>query len=154
MIYTVHLPRSVFDPVAAADGARFIREGFSWGAFLFGPLWFGYRRSLSGVLIWLAGTLCIMAMARFAGLDPRGAAALLMLFALALGFEAPSILRWSTDRRHFCCVDLVSAMSLEDAETIFLRRWSGRLQALPANSSPPMAPSAHSGLGLFGDEAV
>ncbi len=151
MIYTVHVPRDGFDPVAAAERARFIRDGFSWGAFVFGPFWFIRHGSVIGLAINLTLLGGAFALQRFAGLNQAVLPGLTLLVALFIGFEATSLLRWSTDRRRFSCVDVVSAGNLEEAETHFLRRWASR---------PSMAPLVRTGLapayapmGLFSDEA-
>ena len=151
MIYTVHVPRDAFDPVAAAERARFIRDGFSWGAFVFGPFWFIRHGSVIGLAINLALLGGAFALQRLAGLNPVVLPGLSLLVALFIGIEGSALLRWSTDRRRFNCVDVISAMSREEAEHHFLRRWASRPAMTPAARTG--LASAYAPMGLFSDEA-
>ena len=50
--YTVHVPTGDALPrEAALERAVFVRDGWSWGAFAFGPLWlFWHRHWVSGLI--------------------------------------------------------------------------------------------------------
>ena len=86
---------------------------------------------------------------RFAGLNPALLPVLQILLALFIGFEGPALVRWTVDRKRYRCVDVVSALTREEAEHQFLRRWAGKSSDLRA--ATPVA--AYSTIGLFSDEA-
>ena len=80
-----------------------VKEAFSWGAFLVGPLWFTLHRAWIPAAIHL---FLIVALMRF--LPPRGGPVLLGL-ALAAGLFARDILRWSLDRRGYTLAHVLAA---------------------------------------------
>ena len=85
-----------------------VREGFSWGACVFGPLWlFAHRAWIAGVLV-----LCgwILAAAMPGGLGP----ALMLVLAWATGVFGTDWLRWSLAGRGFTLVHAIAARN-EDA---------------------------------------
>jgi hypothetical protein len=150
MIYTVHVPRDVYDPVVAADRARFIRDGFSWGAFLLGPVWLAWHRSWIGLFLDLVLIALAVLVQRLAGLPATGLPALLLALAVFIGFEGPSLVRASADRRRYRCVDVISAAWREEAEHRFLQR--RHLRPAASQSRPTPTPGGDA-LGLFADEA-
>ena len=153
MIYTVHVPRDAYDPVAAADRARFVKDGFAWGAFFFGPLWLLWQRSILGFLTYLLLAAALFGLHRVTGIGLAGLPLFLFLLALFLGFEGPTLVRWSIDRRRYRCVDVVSAVSREEAEHQFLRRWIVQ-SAVARPAATPARADGYSTFGLFPDEAV
>ena len=48
-VFTVHAPAGA----ANADATVFVREGFSWSAFSFGPLWLLWNRLWLAFGLWL-----------------------------------------------------------------------------------------------------
>jgi hypothetical protein len=128
-------------PVPASGGASdadrliFVRDGFSWGAFLIPVLWMLYRR------LWIV--LCVYALflvaVELAGrhLGAPTAAGLGVLGALFLGFEGGVLRRWSLRRRGFVETALVEAASREEAEIRYFHDAAG-----PASAERELAPVA------------
>ena len=58
-VYTVHLK-----PGGDAESAVLVKEGFSWPALLFGPLWSLYRRLWLATLLWVVALIVLTAAAR------------------------------------------------------------------------------------------
>ena len=50
-IYTVHM-KATSDEPSAFERAVFVRDGFGWWAFLFGPLWLLWNRAWLGFVVW------------------------------------------------------------------------------------------------------
>ena len=50
--FRVFLPQAGAEPAEMADRATFIREGFSWPALLFGPIWLLARGLWRPLGIW------------------------------------------------------------------------------------------------------
>ena len=64
-VWTVHVP-----PPAESGRPRapvLLREGFSWGAFLFGPVWLLAHRLWLAALFWLAAAAAAILLAPFGG---------------------------------------------------------------------------------------
>jgi hypothetical protein len=136
-IYSVRIPADGSDPVSAADCANFLREGFSWPAFLFGPLWLLARRLWRPLIAWCLGAL-VIALAISNGLMRDGAAVWLYLAAaLFLGLEGRAFVGAAMERRGFTLVDIAGGQDLTAAETGFFARWF-----VEAPSAPLAAPVA------------
>lgn len=126
--YTVHEPppRDGADEAAAADRFVFVRDGFSFWAFLFGPVWMIWRG------LWMVLFLYIVAMGAVqVGLWALGASgavkfAVGFLIALLVGFEAATLRRWTLARRNWIAHDVVVADSQEMAERRFFDAWVAR----------------------------
>ena len=161
-IYTVHQPPLDFG-AAATDPYRFVfvRDGFSWWAFLLTPLWMLWHR------LWLALAIyLLLAAAIDAGLRVLGSSAFMLiaagvLISLLAGFEAGTLRRFKLSRRHWRNIGVVTGENLEHAERRFFDAWirqaPGRRPAAPASTpisgsaAPAPPPSAVSSgvIGLF-----
>jgi hypothetical protein len=86
-----------------------IREGFSYGAFFFGPIWLLARGAWLAALVLLAVALAILLFA------PRPMAFVLG-FGLALlqGFSGRDLIRWTVTRRGYLETNVVTGPN-EDA---------------------------------------
>jgi hypothetical protein len=94
--WTVHI-RSSTAPIL-------VREGFSWGALLFGPLWLAVHRA------WIAAVLTLAASVLIVVLAPGDvAAALLTALILLLGLSGNDLRRWSLDHRGYLLAQVVVA---------------------------------------------
>jgi hypothetical protein len=157
--YTLHLPREAQpgDP-EILERADLVKDGFSWGAFLFTFLWFWFHR------LWLAGLAVFIALVAFdavlAALQVQAFAATVahLLLMLLIGFEANSLRRWTYLRRDRPVVDVVGANDQDEAAAKAFARWlSGpaqpRLPVARTTASVPQS-SYRSGpsepvIGLF-----
>ncbi len=149
---------AVFEPPARANrplvdhAARFVflRDRFSWGAFLLGPFWMIWRR------LWLVLIIYIVAVGLlFYGLQrlgtPQSAQFVVsILVALLVGMEAPGLRRWTLLRRHWRERGVVVADDLEMAERRFFDTWSREGSLGPPPPPPPRGPVPSAGvIGLF-----
>src|SRR5690348_4933496 len=158
-IYTVHQP-PLESGAVAAEPYRFVfvRDGFSWWAFLLTPLWMLRHR------LWLAlAVYFLVSVALDAGLRTLGASVLTLvltslLISLLAGLEAGTLRRFKLARRHWRNIGVVTGDDVEDAERRFFDAWvrqaPARRPAAPANAPPPAGsaapPAAPSGvIGLF-----
>lgn len=158
-IYTVHQP-PLEAGAAAAEPYRFvfIRDGFSWGAFLLTPLWM-LRHCLWLVLvIYLAVSAALEVGLRALGAPIFMLVAVGLLISLLVGLEAGTLRRFKLARRHWRNIGVVTGGALEDAERRFFDAWVRQAPARrPASPNPPPSPSvapgaaaARSGvIGLF-----
>ncbi len=123
-VYTVHAPVNGGADFRATDKFAFVRDGFHFWAFVFGPLWLLWHRLWLAAIGWL-----ILVAALDAGLLRLGAgrAAILLaslVVALLFGFEAASVRRWTLARNNYRQLDVVVADDEEAAEHRFFDRWA------------------------------
>jgi hypothetical protein len=144
-IYTVHQPP--FGPGAAgAEPYRFVfvRDSFSWWAFLLTPLWMLWHR------LWLVLMLYILVSASLeAGLRALGAPIFTLvvvgfLISLLVGLEASTLRRFRLARRHWRNIGVVTGDSVEEAERRFFDAWI-RQTSPRRPAPPPSAPAAAAG---------
>jgi hypothetical protein len=87
-----------------------VREGFSWGGLVFGPIWLAMHRAWSAALISLAGFVLI-------GFLVPSPLCLILAAALAvlLGLIGHELQCWSMERRGYLVVHVVAARGAEEA---------------------------------------
>ena len=99
-------------------GPVLVREGFSWGALLFGPLWLAAHRA------WVPAALNLAVAILLFGLTAGGTRAALWLALVVLqGVSGRDLVRWSLDRRGYVMAHVVAA---RDAEAALSRLLQGR----------------------------
>jgi len=147
---------SVFEPPerggSAADHVErfaFVRDGFSFTAFLFGPIWLLWHR------LWLAllgyvGVIAVLA----AGMHLVGASYAIrglvgFLVALLVGFEGSSLRHWTLTRRGWRDRGIVVGEDLETAERRFFAAWVSAVQAAPVPLPRVRMPTSNDVVGLF-----
>jgi hypothetical protein len=166
-VYTVHEPpvRSA-DPLPDAERIVFVRDGFSFWAFLLAPLWMLWHRMwlvLAGYVI--VAVALETALAAFGG--ARAAASILGLFiSLLVGLEASTLRRFTLRRRRWKNVGIVSGDDVEDAERRFFDAWLRQSPSRPAGNAAaapappgsaatiPRVPPNSDVVGLFPEPGV
>jgi hypothetical protein len=101
-IWTVH--------ERAGASPMLVRDGFSFGALLFGPFWLAAHRA------WLpaaAAILLILAIPLLSG--PPASTIFVLGFAMLLGFSGWDLVRWSVTRRRYLESNIVSGKNEDDA---------------------------------------
>ncbi|KAB2915509.1 MAG: DUF2628 domain-containing protein [Hyphomicrobiaceae bacterium] len=140
LTFTVHEPPAPpADRIDRAEALVFVKDGFSWAAALFAPLWLGLHRlwlPLLGYII-IAAALGLAQEATV--FDRRWVGLAMFAVNLMLGFEAGTLRRWVLDRRGWRMLGSVSGRSVDECERRFFEGW------LP--SQPIIAPNASSGAG-------
>jgi len=121
---------SVFEPplrkhetAADPDRFRFVRDGFSWGAFLLGPLWMLWRRLWLVLVIYLVGTAALQFGLAKLGVSVNAMTLVAFLIALLLGFEGATLVRWTLSRQGWKDLGTVVGKNRETAERRFFDRW-------------------------------
>jgi hypothetical protein len=139
-IYTVHAPVGYGTDVrATGDKVVFVRDGFYVWAFLAALIWLIWHR------LWLAlfGYVAISILAEmiFKALDVGVVIrfAVMIVFALLMGFEAGTLWRWKLSRGKWRQLDVVSAKDEEEAERRFFDRWAGA-QSNATGNRPALHP--------------
>jgi hypothetical protein len=136
-IYTVHEPPlKVRESAPDPERFVFVRDGFSFWAFLLSPLWMLRYR------LWLAfAGYVIVAIALQVALRLVGASAMVAitattLLSLLVGFEAATLRRFTLSRRGWNSVGIVVGDDLESAERRFFDTWVNKSRADMVNAEP------------------
>jgi hypothetical protein len=94
-----------------------VREGFSWGAVIFGPLWLLAHRVWLPAVVTLAAAILILVLTR-----DDVTAALLIALVVMLGLSGQDLRRWSLDHRGYLLAQVVSGRGETDALANLLER--------------------------------
>lgn len=149
--YTVHLPTAGPDTL---QRARFIRDGFSWGGIVLGPLW------LIAGGAWISGLIVIGVLAGFVGLGvvlklpPAAIVAGGFLLNLLVALEGATFQRWELELKGWREAGLVAGDDLETLEQRFFTEMLAESAATATSGPVPLSvgaprPSAPGVIGLF-----
>jgi hypothetical protein len=153
-VYSVYAPpakqpEDTVDPETFA----FVRDGFSFWAFLFGPLWMLRHRMwlvLPGYILLLVVVELGLHFLRVSG---TASTIVSLLVALLVGLEAAPLRAFTFRRRKWPLVGVIAANDRDAAERRFFSLWAENGGAIPAASAPLPAvvrsPSAADVIGLF-----
>jgi len=121
---------SVFEPPARngesveyAERFKFVHDGFSWSAFIFGPFWMLRHRLVLAFLGWLVLIFVIVFVSRFLSVSRGSELIVILLTSLLIGFEASTLRRWTLRRRGWRDIGIVVGDELEVAERRFFDDW-------------------------------
>lgn len=136
-MFTVHIPPAAAGQRPAPEDIIFLRDEFSWAAFIFGPFWLLWKRA------WLAALLWTLALAAAYGVAwslrvPKDAMSIIGLaFGVLLGFEGNQLRAWTLARRGYVESDVVMGHDAEEAEAVFFHRWRPEPALAPAAPEQP-----------------
>lgn len=140
-VYTVHEPPQRF--IAAPDAERFafVRDGFSFWAFLLAPLWMLRHRMWLVLICYILILGWLETAVRMFGGSVAIGAFISFLISLLVGLEAGTLRRFTLNRRGWKNIGVVSGDDLEDAERRFFDAWVRRALVQPvAPAATPAAP--------------
>lgn len=125
-IYTVHLPPAAAGATPAPERIVFLRDGFSFAAFFFGPFWLLWKRAWIPAIGWTL-LLALIGGAGAALKIPSDAMSWAgVAAATILGFEGDRFLAWTLQRRGYVESDVVIGDNEEEAEEAYFGRLRGR----------------------------
>jgi hypothetical protein len=143
-VYTVHGPRAAegIGENSTSDRFVFIRDGFSFWAFVAGPLWLIYRRLWWALAGYIALSIVVAVTLALLHADAGARFLVMLLIALLMGFEAVSLRRWTFSRHKWRQLGIVVADDEEAAERRFFDRWTikrsaGDDQSVIDRGAPP-----------------
>ena len=122
--FTVHEPP--FPPADRIDRAEslvFIKDGFSWLAALFAPIWLIAHRLWWPLLGFAVLTGVLELIRSIAAVDPRWFGLVTLAINLLIGFEADTLRRWALARRGWRTLGSVSGRSAAECERRFFESW-------------------------------
>ena len=140
-IYTVHEPPlRAGTPAPEPERYVFVRDGFSFWAFLFGPLWMLRHRMWLVFALFVVISIVLEGLVVVAGASDAVLAAVGLLISLWVGLEAATLRRFTLRRRGWTDVGVVSGEDREAAECRFFDAWLQRGPQAPAQ--PVISPQA------------
>jgi hypothetical protein len=156
-VYTVHQPPLRADDRAPApERFAFVRDGFSFWAFLFGPLWMLRHRMWLVFVLYVAITVLLQLGLYVVGASQSVGIAAGVLIAALVGLEAATLRRFTLARRRWREVGIIVGDDLEAAERRFFAGWPGAAtgervsEPVPSGPAPrPRADTAPDVIGLF-----
>jgi hypothetical protein len=157
-VYTVHEP-PMRAGAAASDVERFafVRDGFSWWAFLFAPLWMLRHRMWLVLIGYVVIAAAIEVPVKVSGAPAFAASIIGLLLGLLVGLEAGTLRRFTLNRRGWKNLGVVSGDDLEDAERRFFDAWLQRKSSASIGSPAPMpgpASAAPNWRGPLGSDVI
>jgi hypothetical protein len=136
-IYTVYQP-----PLRAADAFPdpeafvFVRDGFSFWAFLLAALWMLWHRMWVVLLLYVAVAVGAEMALFYAGIPVAVISIIGLVASLLLGIEAATLRRFTLAREGWRDVGIVSGHDQQDAEQRFFEAW---VHAAAGNKPQPAA---------------
>ena len=153
-VYTVHEPPlKRYETASEPDRCVLVRDGFSFWAFLLGPLWMLRHRMWLVLLGYVLAAAAIGAALHFAHVSAGTTLFAGAAIAFLIGMEAGTLRRFTLGRRRFSHVGVVVADDRDLAERRFFDSWSGNDRLLSPSSAPQpvlrRVPTTSDVLGLF-----
>jgi|TARA_A100001391_G_scaffold160458_1_gene119129 hypothetical protein len=107
-------------PENGPDAISILADKFSWGAFLFAPLWAISRGAIAYLLLWIAVAGGLFLLVPRIGDDIAGL--LYLIFALWTGFAASSIAGRALEGRNWIASGVLAAENTIAAERMWLEK--------------------------------
>ena len=123
-VYTVYEP-----PLKAHESAPdperfvFVRDGFSFWAFLLAPFWLLRYRLWLAFIGYVIVAIALQIALRWIGASPTVTVLVAALLSLLVGFEAATLRRFTLSRRGWRNVGLVVGDDIDSAERRFFDAW-------------------------------
>ena len=129
--YTIHIPADGAPrTVRGADSMRFVKDGFTWTAFVVPALWMFVHRMWLPLLGYLVIAVSLDAVVAVFDAREEYALAVALLLNSLIGLEAGQMRRWSLRRRGWQMVGVVTGPDRMECERKAFELWlSGGLAA-------------------------
>jgi hypothetical protein len=133
--YTVHAKSRIADPDVAREKAIFVRDGWTFAAFAFGPFWLLAKGHFVVGFAALVLEIGVFGLLAGLGLPPGSLLAVAFLLGLLWGFEGASLRRLALRLSRHDEVGLVVATAEDEAERRFFAD-DVKAETLPARATP------------------
>mgnify|MGYP000866695914 CR=1 FL=1 len=122
--YTVHEPPARgASLVARAESLVFVRDGFSWMAAIFSPVYLLVRGEWRAFFVYLVLAFLLAAGLQEMGAHPSWMGWMLLMLNIVMGFEMSELRRWSLARRGWRQIATVNGTGQDEAERRFFEKW-------------------------------
>jgi hypothetical protein len=137
-VFTVHEPPArVSEAFASPERYAFVRDGFSFWAFLISPIWMLWHRLWLVLVLYLAVSALLHTGLWAVGASGGVRGFVGLLLALLVGVEAGSLRRWTLRRRRWSELGVVVGRSRDEAERRFFDSWDAPASVRPVTPSAP-----------------
>ena len=124
LTFTVHEPPNPpADRIERADKLVFVKDGFSWMAALFAPLWMLVNRLWWALLGYIVAIVALRLAQKYGGLTESTVGLMTFGLNLLIGFEADALRRWALDRKGWHMLGSVSGRTVDECERRFFDGW-------------------------------
>ncbi len=124
LTFTVHEPPNPpADRIERADKLVFVKDGFSWLAALFAPLWMLVHRLWWALLGYVLVLVALRSMQEFGVFNESTTGLMIFALNLLVGFEADTLRRWALDRKGWQMLGSVSGRTVDECERRFFDGW-------------------------------
>ena len=138
-VYTVHEePNPVADRLDRAERLAFLRDGFSWPAALWTPLWMASRQLWVPLAIYAAVVAAVGSGLHLMGAGTTEIAVAVLAVHLIVGYESYQLERWVYEARGFTLAGTVAGKNKIECERRFFETWLPRQPVI----SSPVKPSS------------
>jgi Protein of unknown function (DUF2628) len=124
-VYSVYEPSKEAPEIEArADALQFVKEGFSWPAFLVPALWLIFCRMWIELIVFIAILALVQVIA--GGAQEAGAQLagwVTIAISVLLGFEANDLRSAALERRGYRLIGIAEGRGRTDAELSFFKTW-------------------------------
>ena len=135
-VYTVHEPPPKrFEQTSDPERFDFVRDGFSFSAFLFDLLWMLWHRMWLVVVGYVAVSAALELIFSLLGTTAAPRLVAVFLLRVLVGMEAATLRRFTLGRRRWTNVGVIVADDLEAAERRFFDVWVKSGGAAPRTTS-------------------
>jgi hypothetical protein len=152
-VYTVHEPPlKRFEQTSDPERFDFVRDGFSFSAFVFGPLWMLWHRMWLVLLGYVGVSVALELLFSVLGTTAAPRLVAGFLLAILVGIESATLRRFTLGRRRWTNLGVIVADDLEAAERRFFDVWVKSGGAAPRTTSESQSRqlvSAPDVIGLF-----
>lgn len=146
-VYSVHARGADLSDLA---DAAFLRQGFAWTAFWFGPFWLMRQRLWLALAVWTALFLALSIIVSLGLLSFETSVNLGVLFEVLLGFEANHLLEIKLEASGYHLIDIIAERGADAAEIAFFRR----VEPASQGRATALLSSHRDVLGLFPEPQV
>lgn len=123
-VFSVHEPPSApADRIDRAEALLFLKDGFTWAAFLFGPFWFLVNRLWLATVGYVAIAVAVYAVLATFGLADALFGLMLLAMNIIVGFEAHWLKTSKLNDAGWVTLGFVSGRGLDDCERRFFEDW-------------------------------
>ena len=142
LTFTVHEPPSPpADRLDRAEALVFVKDGFSWRAALFAPIWLLVNRLWWPFIGYVVVFALLEAVRWGADLDSDWVTVGVLGLHFLIGLEADALRRWRLDRKGWRTVGIVSGRTWAECERRFFEEWLPTQPVAP----PPVTTFSSSG---------
>ncbi len=142
-VFTVHEPpQPPVDRIDRAEEMVFLKDGFVWSAFLFGPVWLLANRLWLATIVYIGATGGGYVLLEAMGIADAVYGPFILSMNVLVGFEAHWLKAMKLEERGWTALGSVSGQNLADCERRFFEGWLPTQPLVHGEAPAPSPPLA------------